>query len=213
MATSAPAKSALSTYAGGRQTPGHVGQCGKVRAKLYGQGNGNGLTNGGDDLQVARLHLLGRRVRIGQQQIEVQFQSVRSGLLNATRVVKPRSHRHRVEASNQGNHNGLLGLLDVSQAAFRALVVFCQFPKVGQAANKGWRHRLRQPAQLWLLMLDLFFEQGRHYGSSRTGLLEAAKYVQLTGQGAGRNNDRVFNVSPRYRVPRSRGMFIPRLLG
>ena len=78
------------------------------------------------------LHSGGGEVQVRRDVVDVQFDGVRAGLLHLLGVIGPATGRGAVEAGDDGNLDGGLGLADVLQIHLRANGVIVGLGEIGE---------------------------------------------------------------------------------
>jgi hypothetical protein len=125
-------------------------------------------------------------------QVDVQFQGVRSGLFDDPGIQGPTSWRRSVETGDHRDRQCLFGGSQAIEVVGGAGVVVVHLREVSAG---GFCRYLRAEVEGGMdrhcLVLDLLLEQRRHHDGTGSGRLEALHGLNRAREGRSRRDDRV----------------------
>ena len=168
----------------------------KYGTDLDRQRHGDRLLHGLDQFRVLVFHRLGRLLRIGGDEVDVQLHRIHARILHRLGVPRPAADRSAVEAADDRHLDLLLGRLDQVQVLLGPGVVRVEFGEVRQRFRERLRLELVQLVHFLLVVFDLLLEQRRQHGGCRAGFFQTAERIGLAAQGTGRHDQRVLQREP-----------------
>ena len=173
------------------QPLGHIAHRAEVRAELDRHRNGDRAFDMKERVDVAPLDLLGADLRIGRDVVDVQLERVCAGLLDAPGVIDPGPVRHAIQAGDDGNMGGFLGLVNELQVVIGAGVIRPHLREVGRRFIEALGPVAHEVIERVAFLLDLFLEQGGQDDGRRAGILEPLDPIQIARQRRSRRHQRV----------------------
>jgi hypothetical protein len=128
----------------------------------------------GDQSQVDRIHLVGRAARVGRQVVEVEFERIRAGRLELTRISDPAARRAGVEAGDDRHIDGRLDPLERRHVSIRRTDDPVDRGEVVERLGELLGALIEGEVELELLAQDLLLEQRRQDDRSDAGPFETA---------------------------------------
>ena len=130
--------------------------------------------------------------QIGGDEVDVQLQGVGPGVLHHLRIARPTAGADAVEAGDDGDLHGELGLLDEFEIGFRAGVILVGIGKIGERLGEALGADFMHPRHLDLVVGDLLLEERGEDHGGRARRLQPHERLHPVGQRTGGDHQGVF---------------------
>ncbi len=135
--------------------------------------------DGLDQLHVALLDLVAGLVGISGDEVDVQLQGRRAGLLHLLGQCDPPPGRDAVQRCDHRDLELAGTGFEVTNVRVGSRVVLADLRQVREGFGVGVGREVEGAVELELVVLDLLFEQGRKHDRPRTRVLQDADRVAL----------------------------------
>jgi hypothetical protein len=172
------------------QAPAEVRGRAEAGADLDRQRNAHGLAHDGHEVEHAALELGAARVEVGRDDVGIELDRARAGLLQLAGVARPAAGRAAVEAGADRDRELVAGSPQGLEVGLRPERELAQLRLVVEGFGERIASVLAQSLQRELLVDDLLLEQGRHDGHGGARPLEFAQARERAAHRGGGGDER-----------------------